>query len=183
NLTDQSAYVSREVASLLGDSKVDAVLCVAGGWQGGNAASDDFIKSADISIKQSVNTSLIAARIAARYLRQGGLLSLAGALPALHGTPGMVGYGLAKAAVHHMVGSLAMPDSGIDGRVVGILPVVLDTAENRSAMPAADFSSWTPLSEVAELLFKWSAGQADCQTGKLYSIITEKSATKTEQVS
>ncbi len=26
--------------SALGDSKVDAVVCVAGGWAGGNAASD-----------------------------------------------------------------------------------------------------------------------------------------------
>ncbi|KAJ2584011.1 hypothetical protein GGH95_000664 [Coemansia sp. RSA 1836] len=179
-LSEQSAHITDEVAGLLGGSKADAVICVAGGWQGGNAASDDFIGSADKSIKQSVNTSLIAAHLAARHLRPDGLLVLAGAAPALKGTPGMIGYGMAKAAVHHLVTSLAMPGSGVDGRVVGILPVTLDTAENRSAMPSADFSSWTPLNEVVEKLYKWTTSVAECESGKLYSVVTENSVTRFE---
>ncbi|KAJ2741536.1 hypothetical protein GGI20_005123 [Coemansia sp. BCRC 34301] len=176
-LVEQSTYITKEVAGLLDNSKVDAVICVAGGWQGGNAASDGFIGSADKSIKQSVNTSLIAAHLAARHLRPEGLLVLAGAAPALKGTPGMIGYGMAKAAVHHLVTSLAMPGSGVDGRVVGILPVTLDTAENRAAMPSADFSSWTPLGEVAEKLYKWATSQVKCESGRLYSVFTENSVT------
>ena len=31
--------VTAEVGKLLGDQKVDAILCVAGGWAGGNAKS------------------------------------------------------------------------------------------------------------------------------------------------
>jgi len=37
--TDQQEDIKGQVAQVLGDNKVDAVLCVAGGWAGGNAAS------------------------------------------------------------------------------------------------------------------------------------------------
>lgn len=59
---------------------------------------------------------------------------------------------MAKAAVHHLVKSLAAPKSGLPDSAVtlAILPVTLDTPMNRKFMPKADFSSWTPLSYVAE---------------------------------
>ncbi|KAJ2512895.1 hypothetical protein H4217_006629 [Coemansia sp. RSA 1939] len=182
SLSEQGLHVIQGVESALGGSKTDAILCVAGGWQGGNAASNKFLDSADASIKQSVNSSLIAANIAAHHLRPNGLLAFTGAVPALDGgTPAMVGYGMAKAAVHHLVASLALPKSGVDSaRVVAILPVTLDTPANRAAMPAADHSSWTPLSEVAEMLFRWSSGQTPCESGKLYKVITAEGATRFE---
>ncbi|KAJ2617031.1 letm1 and EF-hand domain-containing protein 1, mitochondrial [Coemansia sp. RSA 1365] len=178
-LAEHGARITQDIGDLLGGDKTDAVICVAGGWQGGNAASKNFLKNADLSIKQSVDTSLIAANIAARHLRQNGLLALTGAIPALEGgTPGMVGYGMAKAAVHHLVTSLAMPGSGIDGgRVVGILPQTLDTPANRSAMPSADFSLWTPLPEVANVLHQWASDQTSCESGRLYKVITKDSVT------
>ena len=36
---DQEHEVSTRVAETLGEDKVDAILCVAGGWAGGNASS------------------------------------------------------------------------------------------------------------------------------------------------
>lgn len=64
----------------------------------------------------------------------------------------MIGYGLAKAAVHHLTKSLAQKDSGLpdNASVLSILPVTLDTPMNRKWMPNADFSTWTPLEFVAE---------------------------------
>ena len=68
------------------------------------------------------------------------------------GTPGMIGYGMAKAAVHQLVKSLAASDGGLpaNSSVFAILPVTLDTPMNRKWMPKADHSSWTPLEFVAE---------------------------------
>lgn len=104
--------------------------------------------------RQSVWTSAISAAVAAHHLKDGGLLALTGAKPALEGTPGMIGYGMAKAAVHQLTRSLAGKDSGLpEGAVVvSILPVTLDTPMNRKWMPKADFSTWTPLAEVATLV-------------------------------
>lgn len=62
-------------------SSLDAIFCVAGGWAGGNAASGEMIKNADLMWKQSVWSSAISARIAATHLKEGGLLQLTGAAP------------------------------------------------------------------------------------------------------
>ncbi|KAG8003830.1 Dihydropteridine reductase [Nibea albiflora] len=105
SFTEQAGQVTTDVAQLLGEHKVDAILCVAGGWAGGNC-----------------------------------------------GSKGMVGYGMAKAAVHQLCKSLAGKNSGMPSgaAAVAILPVTLDTPMNRKFMPDADFSSWTPLEYIAE---------------------------------
>ena len=61
---------------------------MAGGWAGGNAASPDLVKNSDLMWRQSVWSSTISAAIAAKFLKEGGLVSLPGAHPALEGTPG-----------------------------------------------------------------------------------------------
>ncbi|CAG0910421.1 unnamed protein product, partial [Cyprideis torosa] len=153
--TDQSAFVAKEVGSVLGQEKLDSVFCVAGGWAGGNASSDDFIKNADLMWKQSVWTSGIASRVGSKFLKEGGLLVLTGAQPAFEGTPGMLGYGMAKAAVHQLTKGLAKPKGGLPSAacVLAICPVTLDTPMNRKFMPNADHSTWTPLEFIAETFF------------------------------
>lgn len=103
-------------------------------------------------LKQSVWSSVIASSIASKYLKPGGILVLTGAKAALGPTPGMIGYGLAKAAVHHLTKSLADENGGLPtgAYVFSILPVTLDTPMNRKWMPKADTSTWTPLEFVAE---------------------------------
>lgn len=103
---------------------------------------------------QSVWTSVLSATIASKHLKNGGFLALTGAQPALAATPTMIGYGMAKSAVHHLTRSLASPDGGLpqDAMVAAILPVTLDTPMNRKWMPKADFSTWTPLTDVARFV-------------------------------
>ncbi|XP_026688056.1 dihydropteridine reductase, partial [Diaphorina citri] len=55
--------VLAELKTILAGDKIDAVICVAGGWAGGNAAAKDFVKSADIMWRQSVWSSVLAATI------------------------------------------------------------------------------------------------------------------------
>jgi len=93
---EQEETVVSKVGESLAGEKLDAVICVAGGWAGGNAKKD-LAKNADLMWKQSVLTSAISAAVAAQHLKAGGLLALTGAKPALEGTPGMIGYGMAKA--------------------------------------------------------------------------------------
>ena len=84
-----------------------------GGWAGGSANSPDFIKNADLMWKQSVWSSTISSALAAKHLKAGGCLVLPGAQPALNGTAGMMGYGMAKAAVHQLTKSMSDPKSGL----------------------------------------------------------------------
>lgn len=177
---EQETEVISAVQKVLEQGKVDALICVAGGWAGGSAASKDLIKNSDLVWKQSVWTSVLSAKLAAGHLKEGGLLTLTGAKAALEGTPGMIGYGMAKAAVHHLVKSLAAPKSGLPEKAVtvAILPVTLDTPMNRKFMPNADFSSWTSLAYVAELLHKWATGNDCPKSGSLIQLVTENDVTE-----
>ena len=67
----------------------------------------------------------------AKYMLEGCLV-LPGAQPALGGTPGMIGYGMAKAAIHQLTKSLASADSGLpsDAKTFALLPITLGMYKN-----------------------------------------------------
>lgn len=173
---EQETQVLEAVKGILNDEKLEAVMCVAGGWAGGNA-SKDLAKNTDLMIKQSVWSSIISASVASHCLKEGGILTLTGAKPALSATPGMIGYGLAKAAVHQLTKSLAASGSGLPENclVASILPITLDTPMNRKWMPNADFSTWTPLDFVAEIFYKWITSPTDrpASNGSLLQLVTK----------
>ena len=93
---EQTDHVTGGVRDVLGQDKLDAVICVAGGWAGGSPASKDFIKNSEAMWRSSVWPASISASLAASHLRPGGLIVLPGAAPATSGTPNMAGYGMAK---------------------------------------------------------------------------------------
>ena len=68
----------------------------------------------------------------------------------------MIGYGMAKAAVHQLTKSLSDPKSGLPAGcdALALLPITLDTPMNRKFMPKADQTKWTSLEYVAELMIK-----------------------------
>ncbi|MDA1222616.1 MAG: SDR family NAD(P)-dependent oxidoreductase, partial [Planctomycetota bacterium] len=74
--------------------------------------------------------------------------------------PGMGLYQASKAALHAYAEVLAaeVADHGVAVAVVA--PGVLDTEANRSAMPDADRSSWTPVEHVVDALLDAAAGGA-----------------------
>jgi dihydropteridine reductase len=179
--TQQEENVCSAVTSALGGEKVDAVLCLAGGWAGGSPASPEFIKNAELMWKSSVWPASISARLACIHLKDGGAIVLPGAQPGVKGTPTMAGYGMAKAAVHQLVFSMGEEKTGLhkDSLSVAILPNTLDTPMNRKWMPKADTSTWTPLEFVAELMLKWTRAEERPASGSLVSLLTEAGVTRT----
>ena len=136
----------------------DALINVAGGWAGGSIADESTAAATDLMLKQSVYSSIVTSYVASQRGKEGALVVMTGSAASLNGTPGMVGYGLAKAAVHHLVKSIAADPSKlpVNATVFAVLPVTLDTPGNRAAMPGADFSSWTPCDVAASLLVDWA---------------------------
>jgi len=164
---------------------LDAVICVAGGWTGGKAGSEDFISSFERMNKMCLQPSVVAAQIAALRLRRSReviskstdgsgsgakafhtsmedsppIFALTGAAAALSSSScqGMIGYGLAKNATHFLTQILSGRDSGLPlgSKPVCILPKMIDTPSNRKFMPDDDTSSWTPPEHIARQLLKW----------------------------
>ncbi|EFO25938.1 dihydropteridine reductase-PC [Loa loa] len=174
--TEQEGFILKSIGETLNGERLDAILCVAGGWAGGSANSENMIKNSEILWKQNVWTSTISARIAALYLKNGGLLQFTGAASVLKDTSAMLGYGMAKAAVHQLTRSLAAKKSGMPDKstVVALLPTMLDTAQNRKWMPKANTDSWTSLNYIAELLHEWTLDlPSRPPNGSLVEIITQ----------
>lgn len=96
----------------------------------------------------------------------------------------MIGYGMAKAAVHQLVKSLAEDQSGLppNSTVLALLPVTLDTPMNRKWMAKADFSTWTSMEWIAEQLHSWTNGVDKPLSGSLLKLVTEDSKTTVSTV-
>ncbi|EIE86042.1 hypothetical protein G6F46_011410 [Rhizopus delemar] len=172
SLKEQGQSLQESISKVLGGEKLSGIFCVAGGWA-------DFLASSELMIQQSVHSSLVAAHLASHHLQPGGLLALTGALAALNPTPGMIGYGIAKSAVHHLVYDLAQPNGGLPegAKVSAILPITIDTPMNRKFMPKADFSTWTAPVDIATQLEGYLNGSIPLTNGKLISVVTENSKT------
>ena len=155
-----------EGASIVG------VLCLAGGWAGGSIDSKELFVSMDRMWSMNVQSAVLASHIASKHLAPSGALVLTGAQAGTGPTPGMVAYGISKAATIQLVSSLAAQGSGLpENTWVGcIMPLTLDTPTNRAAMPDADHSSWTPLATVADLLVNWVRGEDRPESGSLVNV-------------
>ena len=173
--------------------KFDAIVCANGGWMGDPPAvvpdpleddwrqhlregATDYANTITHIIDVNLNPVLAAQYIAQHYMNPGSLMVVMGATAALSPTPGMLGYGIAKAATHHMIQtvgastgpSLETKSVRKAGRkvrqhlptldnlsVVGILPTMLDTEANRKANPKGNFEQWTRPSHVAKAIGTW----------------------------
>mgnify|MGYP001146652883 CR=1 FL=1 len=66
----QAVAAHRQLDEVLGVDKLDAVLCVAGGWAGGNAASDGFLSGVSRMFKVSTYSAFLATHLASKYLHR-----------------------------------------------------------------------------------------------------------------
>ena len=143
-------------------STIDTIVCTAGSWAGGYVGTPEGLRSVDSMIAANLQSAITTAYLATQFLTPGGLVVFSGAEAALGPTPFMAGYGMAKAATHHLASSLASSVGDSDGglpegaRVTTILPGVIDTPGNREAMPSAVFDEWANPEDIAAIMLSWS---------------------------
>lgn len=103
----------------------------------------------------NVRTAFLCCREAVRKFRAagvGGRIVNVGARPAVAPVGGMVAYTSSKAAVTNLTQAVA-DEVRQDGILVNaVLPSIMDTPQNRTDMPDADFGLWPKVEEVAETI-------------------------------
>ncbi len=73
---------------------------------------------------------------------------------------GTVAYTIAKAGVAALTAALGAELAKEDILVNAVAPSIMDTPDNRKAMPTADFASWPKVEEVAAAIL-WLASPAN----------------------
>lgn len=186
--TEQFKSLAPKVAAFAAtgnsEGKFNAVVNVAGGWAGGGLDTD-VVSTFELMCGQSVYSSLFAAQVAHKHLALGtaagpSTLILTGAEAAKGPTSFMIGYGMTKCAVHHLVKSIASDPKQLPAGAVtyGVLPITLDTPGNRAGMPDADFSTWTPLDDAARGIVGLATGRQTATNGALLTWVTKAGSTE-----
>jgi dihydropteridine reductase len=165
-LVGEDQFVSTAQCQLVVDqvnsyAPFDAIYCVSGGWCGGELQSETLFEDTLQMLNASLMTSFLACKLGSHLFvdSPNPLIVLSGARSATKPTPSMLAYGTAKAATHQLAMSLASNPEGAglpaNTRIKCILPNILDTDANRAAMPTANFSKWTSLTSLSDILINW----------------------------
>ncbi len=112
-------------------------------------------------------------REATRNFRRGGaggrIVNVA-ARPAVQPAGGMIAYSASKSAVASITQSLAEEVKAEGILVNAVLPSLMDTPANRSAMPGADFSKWPQVEQVAQAIIFLAGPQNALTSGALLPV-------------
>jgi NAD(P)-dependent dehydrogenase (short-subunit alcohol dehydrogenase family) len=133
---------------------VDTLCHLAGGFRMGEAVhetSDATWESMfDLNVRCFVNAA--HAVVPQLLARGGGRIVAVAAQAALKGVAGMGAYVASKSALLRLVESMSaeLRDQGVN--VNCVLPSVIDTPENRAAMPDADPSRWVAPAALADVI-------------------------------
>jgi NAD(P)-dependent dehydrogenase (short-subunit alcohol dehydrogenase family) len=136
--------------------RIDVAVLTVGGFAMGSIADT---KTSDIAQQYRLNFETaynVARPIFLQMMKQKkGRLFLVGARPALSAaaSEGMIAYGLAKSLIFRLAELMNDEAKAVEGSNVSvnvIVPSIIDTPQNRAAMPDADFSKWVTPKQIAD---------------------------------
>lgn len=145
---------------------------IAGGYEGGTTVE----KLDEASVRGMIELNLMSAFWAAKHViphlkRSGaGRLLFVSSRGAVQAQAGAAPYAASKLGLHALVATLAqeLKQDGITANAV--LPSLVDTPQNRAAMPKADFASWVRPEQIASLLSFLGSEASAAVTGALIPI-------------
>jgi NAD(P)-dependent dehydrogenase (short-subunit alcohol dehydrogenase family) len=150
--TDQVEAAVRTAQERFG--RIDVLCNTAGGFRSGSPVHETTDNDWDFLFDINARTLLHAARaVVPRMLASGGgkIVNI-GANAALKGVSGMGAYTAAKSAVIRLTESMAAELRARNINVNCVLPTIIDTPENRKAMPDADPAKWVAPDDLANVI-------------------------------
>ena len=153
--------------------RIDALLNLAGGYQGGHPLHQAGAEEWDQMMDRNARSVFHACRavIPRMIERQSGRIVSVASRAALQGGPMVALYAASKAVIVRLTESLAeeLKDEGIT--VNCVLPGIIDTPPNREAMPKADRQRWVSPEEIAEIILFLASDRARAVTGAALPIV------------
>ncbi len=139
-----------------GHKTIDVAILTVGGFAMGNIAdtkTSDIAKQYQLNFETAYN---IARPVFVQMMKQGsGRIFLICSRPGLDmkNSKGMVAYGLGKSLIFRLAELMNEEAKGTDVVVSVVVASTIDTAQNRAAMPKADFSKWVKPEAIADIIY------------------------------
>ena len=154
DVTDEAATLAlvRDILSLHG--RIDALVNTVGGYAGGISLWDLETKVFDHMLALNLRSGYFLARavLPTMLIRKHGAIVNIDAKAALDHSAGASAYAASKAAAVALMDCLAADLKGTGVRVNSVLPSIIDTAANRTAMPNAAFDRWPKPEDIARVI-------------------------------
>lgn len=154
DLLDAPQVEAAAAAAIARYGRIDVLCNLAGGFGMGPAVHETPQAEWDRLMNLNVRTLMHTARaVVPRMLAAGGgRIVNVGAYAARAGAAGMGAYVASKAAVMRLTESMSaeLRERGIN--VNCVLPTIIDTPENRAAMPGADPARWVAPADLAAVI-------------------------------
>ena len=149
--------------NLATDDKTADILCaLTGGFTMGDPVHATPTDQLDLMFQLNVHTLVNSVSAAVPHMRQngGGKIVTVGANAALNGIAGMGAYCASKSAVMKLTESMSAELKIHGFNVNGVLPSIIDTPQNRTAMPDADPKNWVSPNSLADVICHLSSDAA-----------------------
>jgi NAD(P)-dependent dehydrogenase (short-subunit alcohol dehydrogenase family) len=154
NLLEMAGATSVAQAALARFGRIDALCNIAGGFRMGEQVHETSDENWNFLFDINSRTVLHAARAVVPHMLSagGGKIVNVGAFAAQKGAAGMGAYTASKATVIRMTEAMAAELRDRNINVNCVLPTIIDTPENRAAMPKADPRRWVAPADLAAVI-------------------------------
>ena len=134
--------------------RIDVLCNIAGGFRMGEAVHETSDENWSFLFDINTRTLLHAARAVVPHMIEagGGKIVNVGAFAAQKGAAQMGAYAASKSAVIRMTEAMAAELREKYVNVNCVLPTIIDTPENRAAMPKADPAKWVAPADLANVI-------------------------------
>jgi len=136
--------------------RIDVLVNTVGGYAAGDAVHQTDYEQFDFMINLNLKTAVLACQAVIPIMveKKGGKIINIGSRAGLKGGANSAAYSASKAAVIRLTESISAEVRAEGINVNCVLPGIIDTPQNREAMPKANFSHWvTPQSIARVILF------------------------------
>ncbi len=171
DLRDPARCEAAVTAAIAHFGRIDGVVHTVGGFAAAPAVDgDSALWRGMFELNVLTTLNLFRAALPPMVVAGRGSLVAIGAGAALRAPAGLAAYAAAKSGVHRLVESFADELKGKGVRVNAVLPSIIDTPQNRAAMPDADPKAWVTVDEIAAAIGYLLSDAASGVTGALLPV-------------
>lgn len=167
DMTSEAAVTAMAQAAVTRLGRINVLVNTVGGYKAGTPLHEAPLSDWDFLLNLNVRTTLLACRaVLPTMLAQGrGKIINIASRAALAGEANAAAYSVSKTAVVRLTESLAAEVKAHDINVNCLMPGMIDTPPNRSAMPEADFSQWVTPEALADVILFLASDAARAMHG------------------